>query len=160
MGKPYLYFPVVGSIRTELLDWTGMHVTDEVLDPDGREDTLHITLAYGLPNNEREVSGFVRRVFAGGAPIKAAITYVTYFKNTGRSVLVLLCSSPRLKRVSNECAGNYKIRPSTNHHITLAYMRKGREVRTSGLAAFVGRSLEADHLVFVDQDKVHHRISL
>lgn len=156
MGKPYIYLPVQPPLRDEILAWGEKHVSDDALANKGREERPHITLFYGLPDNAARVEGALRGATRGllGAA-KTKITHASYFRHSDQSVLVLNCASSGLNRIVTSLSERFGISYTLNAHITVAYIQKGKEVRSNGLIEFIGRTVESSTLVYVTSDKQH-----
>lgn len=158
----------VGSpLSDDIIHWGRANVSDDDIfvsqtDPTyGREDEIHITILYGL-HTERPDQ--VIETLQGEPPIKAKLGKVDVFSNPFKfDVVVVRIISEDLERLNRKLAAQVEY---TNHyreynpHLTIAYVKKGKGWRHSGLDRWAGEQVIANYAVFSSKDGFKKRIPL
>jgi 2'-5' RNA ligase len=137
-------------------------------DPDdpsssGYEDHLHITLLYGLTENDPDVVEKLRETVKGYGPIKVTLGKVSVFggEETGKpyDVVKLSVESRDLQALHKsikENLENEQTWPTYKPHVTLAYVKAGHGQQYAGLDDFEGEEFEAEYFLFSPKDDKEH----
>ena len=141
--------------------WARIYLPENDLDPiEGIEIESHVTCKYGiLSDSWSDVIPALR----GIRSIEAMLGDISMFENPGKpDVLKIEVISSDLvelnKRVCEtvECANTgYS---EYNHHITIAYVNKGKGHKFIGSKTFNGFLFAANSLIFSDSNKTHYKI--
>lgn len=141
----------------------GAQIPDSDLAEDGREDKPHITVKFGLHDDDPAA---VRALLAGEGPIRARLGKTSFFPN-GESgagdVLKVDIDSPDLHRLNKKIAA---ARPTTDTHptyvphATIAYLKPGLGQKYAGSDALAGREITIDRIVFSGKDRSKIEIPL
>lgn len=125
----------------------------------GKEDSMHVTVLYGLLDKDPEAIIDACRSFG---VITATLGLVESFDNDEFDVLKVTVISDDLKRL------NAKLRelpyendyPDYKAHLTLAYLKKGLAKEYVGNDVFKDFPITFDRIVYSDADKKRTEISL
>ena len=139
-------------------------IPDGDLAEDGREDTPHITVKFGLHGNDPAV---VRKLLADEGPITVTFGKISIFPN-GESgsgdVVKIDIDSPGLHRLNQKIADalpNTDTHPEYQPHATIAYVKPGLGQKYAEAAnPLEGRSVTLDRLIFSDKSRNHIEIPL
>jgi 2'-5' RNA ligase len=130
-------------------------IPDEHLAKDGREDTPHVTVKFGLHTNDVDA---VRQVLADEGPIRLTLGKTSMFPN-GESgsgdVVKVDVDSPDLHRLNQKLAAalpNTDTHPTYVPHATVAYVKPGQGEAYVGRTELEGQQVVADHLTFSGRD--------
>lgn len=146
---------------TEKLFAIGREIPDEDLADDGREDDAHVTVRYGLENDD---PSDVEALLANWGAISLTLGPLDYFSAPDYDVVFAGVASPDLvelhEAISNqvECAesdhGAY--RP----HATIAYVRSGLGQTFKGRTDVAGMTATVDSVTFSASDSEKTEIGL
>lgn len=134
----------------------GRSIPAEDLANDGREDTPHVTVKYGLHTND---AADVRPVLAGEHPISATFGQTSIFpaSETGSDydVVKVDVHSTDLHRLNGKISGaldHTDTHPGYQPHMTVAYVKAGRGNTYAGNAFLDGTTAQFDSVVFSNRD--------
>ncbi len=131
--------------------WTKAHIPDELLADDGREDTPHITVLYGLTDED---TGEIQKRVGRFGSITAKVGDVDVFESDKYDVVILRVESLDLIKLRAALATldhtvtHSKYQP----HITLAYVQPGQGARFKGAGPLTGETLSFDGFAFSDKN--------
>lgn len=111
-------------------------ISTKDLTGDGRETEPHITLKYGLHDDNPAA---LKKALVGEGPIKAMIGKVSIFKGEDSDVVKLDIDSPALHRLNakvSDALPHTDTHPDYTPHMTLAYVKPGEGQK------YVGKSIE------------------
>lgn len=138
-------------------------IPDEDLSHDGREDNPHVTVKYGLHDDQADR---VRAVLADEPPIKVKLGEVTKFpekNDRGFEVVKFDVDSPDLHRLNKKIADavpHTDTFPTYEPHVTLAYVKPGTADKYVGKHPLTGTEIELDRIVFSGKDRTQLEIPL
>ncbi len=113
-------------------------IPDNELGEDGREDTPHVTVKYGLHGTDPMP---VRKALTGESPAKLVLGKTSIFKNPDFDVLIVEIHSPDLHRLNKkiEKSGEFTdTHPGYKPHATIAYLKPGKGKKYTGSTEFKG----------------------
>jgi 2'-5' RNA ligase len=140
------------DLTAKINNWSAKTIADEDLAPDGRETDLHVTVLYGLHDNDPDQ---VREVLAGETPVELTLAKTSLFANPEHDVVKLSVVSPDLirlnKKLKSHCSytDKYDYKP----HCTLAYVESGKGHEYEGLSDWAGTKVIIPEIVFSDRDR-------
>lgn len=126
----------------------------------GRETEPHVTLLFGLTENDPKA---VQQVLAGEGEAKATLGKVSLFKNPDYDVIKVDVESEKLQQLNKKLRDNLPYKsdfPDYQPHITLAYVKKGEGQKYEGDTRFEGQEVDLTNLVFSGPDRTHTNIDL
>lgn len=146
---------VEGKVLDKIIDLTEM-IDEDDLAADGREDTPHITVLYGLHSDD---PGEVRQLVERFGPIRATLGKVSLFPAGDEcfqrggdcyDVVKVDVNSPDLARLNSIISqlphtSNF---PIYHPHLTLAYVKPGSGSKYLGWAQLEGTELEFREIIF------------
>lgn len=142
------------SLAKEIKAWGRKNIPDSSLIDDeeksmGREDEIHITVLYGLLDEDPEV---IKDLLRGKGPIKVTLGKISSFDTAkNHDVIKIDIHSPDLHQL------NYIIRENVSYlsnfpiykpHTTIAYVRKGSADSLLGSTDISGIEFEVDSLEY------------
>lgn len=130
----------------------GRRIPDKDLAEDGREDTPHITVKYGLHGADPQPT---REALAGEGPITVKLGKVTLFETDDADVVKVDVESPDLHRLNKKIAESQPTTdtfPDYKPHITIAYVQKGKGKRYVGKGRLEGKTITLDTVTFSGRD--------
>jgi 2'-5' RNA ligase len=139
-------------------------IPDGELAADGREETPHITLKYGLhTDNPQDVA----EILKGEGPIKAKIGKVSVFpakEGADYDVVKMDVDSPDLHRLNKKISDGLKVtdtHPEYKPHVTLAYVKAGEGAKYAGKQnSLTGQEVTLDKVLFSGRDGTEESIPL
>jgi 2'-5' RNA ligase len=137
-------------------------IPDEHLAEDGREEQPHITVKFGLHDNDPAA---VARALEGEGPLTLRLGKTSIFPNgesgTGDVVKVDI-DSPDLHRLNEKIAAlpHTDTHPTYVPHATLAYVKPGLGERYAGDASLEGQTATIDRIVFTGKHREQIEIPL
>lgn len=138
-----------------------MAIPEEDLAEDGREMEPHITVKYGLHDEQPDATATVLK---GESPIEAKLGKLSLFKNDNFDVVKLDVDSPDLHRLNGAIAElpHTDTYPDYTPHMTLAYVKPGRGAKYEGkhVHGLSGKSVPFTHIVFSAKNRTKTRIPL
>ncbi len=148
----------------KLVKAASMKIADEDLAEDGRDEHPHITLAFGVNDDEPDN---VEQVLEGEGPITAKIGKVSMFpaSESGKAdVLKINVTSRTLHRLHKKIGKEVDVtdtHPTYKPHVTLAYVKPGRGAKYVGMeTGLEGREVTFDEVAFSDKDREQTAIPL
>jgi hypothetical protein len=139
------------DIAEKMLEF-GASIPDEDLAEDGREDSPHVTIKYGLhtddPDDVRELLGDV-------GPVTLTLGKLAVFTGDGHDVLYIGVTSPDLRRLNKKIASNLETTdtyPRYIPHACIAYLKPGLGAKYVGDDRFEWLTATVDSIVFSDQE--------
>lgn len=139
----------------------GQKITTEDLAEKGRETEPHITVKYGLHD---ENPAQARAVLSGSAPVRATIGDLDFFETEDGDVLVLKVDSPQLHDLNQQLTDRLENTTERAYqpHITVAYLKegKGQEYVDSLRNPLKGSIVDANAITFSDKQGQKTEISL
>lgn len=130
-------------------------IPDKDLAADGREDTPHVTIKYGLHTNDAED---VAQLLADEPPVTVTFGATSFFPDVedGTADAVKLdISSPDLRRLNKKIADalkNTESYPTYKPHATVAYVKPGLGQTYAGNAELKGQTATIDRVRFSAKD--------
>lgn len=146
---------LTGALREKILA-LGRLISEADLAEDGREANPHVTVKYGLLNDE----GLVDLV-AGFGPVVLTLGKTGVFEAEEYDVVQVAVDSPDLHRLNGLiCAGVACVdtQPYYQPHATVAYVKKGLGLQWAGLE--VHASMVADRIEFSPKDGTPYDVAL
>jgi 2'-5' RNA ligase len=144
-------------------------IPDDHLAEDGREDSPHITIKYGLHTDD---PAEVRRVVDSFGPVRVTVGKVSVFpasealaQRGGAQYDVVKYEVDgedlhRLNRLLSEALPHTDTHPVYKPHMTLAYVKPGLGEKYAGSGPLTGTFLVFDHFTFSGSDGKRSRIAL
>jgi 2'-5' RNA ligase len=132
-------------------EWAAKLIPDEVLAEQGREAEPHITVLYGLHNDEPEAA---QKVAAGFGSITVKLGEVDVFEADGYDVVFLDVKSPDLANLHEKLVEleHTKTHPEYHPHLTLAYVKSGEGAQFKGAKLETLDELTFDGFAFSDKE--------
>lgn len=141
------------------IEWIGHEIPDSHLSTDGRETVFHITLLYGLHDDDPAA---VRRVLEGTGPVTVKLGKLSLFppdesqtKRGGpeHDILKIDVESKDLERLHEKLSRlpHTDTHPKYQPHITIAYLRPGLGKQHVGDWPLEGKEIRLDRVVFNDR---------
>ncbi len=136
----------------------GAKIPDAALAEDGREETPHVTVRYGL--KDPADADAVRELLADEGPIKAKVGKVSIFpasKDSDYDVVKFDVQSEDLNRLNKKIANalpHEDTHPGYSPHVTVAYLKKGEGKKYAGRAVpgITGKEITFNSLTFSGKD--------
>ncbi|HEX8638511.1 MAG TPA: 2'-5' RNA ligase family protein, partial [Pyrinomonadaceae bacterium] len=142
------------DISKEVLSVSENLVKTEDLSEDGREDTPHITVKYGI---HAQTPRNIRKILENEKPFEAKLGKVSVFDtNPDFDVVKVDVESPELHRLNETVADNTKTtdtHPEYKPHLTLAYVKKGEGQKYVGNTDLEGKEISFDSITFSDKNR-------
>ena len=139
-------------------------IPDSELGEDGREDTPHITVKYGLHTNNPDD---VRSVVSKFGPVSGTLTKLGAFygEQSGKpyDVLFVEVESPDLHRLNSTIASQLDHTdtwPEYRPHATIAYLEAGLASKYVGSNRRLDIPFSADSIVFSGIDRVSSEVTI
>jgi 2'-5' RNA ligase len=112
------------DIANALMEWGQDNIPDELLAEDGREGQPHVTVLYGLHDDNRVD---VQAAAIGMGPIRVSIGHIDIFEADEYDVVFATVHSPDLFRLRGrlERLEHTSTYPEYKPHATIAYVKKG-----------------------------------
>lgn len=140
-GKPAAMFEITGDARDKAL---AVRVDSLDLTSYGREDTPHVTVAYGLKPDAAKLA-------AGFGPVTVTLGKVSVFPpDSDHEVLKIDVVGDRLQELHDLLADGDSDHPY-QPHVTLAYVKPGAGAKYAGAWPGEGTKLTFDVLTFADR---------
>lgn len=150
-----------GSIASKIRHWGHQFVSDSDVDPEeGREDEVHVTVLFGLHDNEPDD---VEAALEGEGPIKLTLGKTSIFECDKYDVVKLDVNSEDLHRLNaklRDHCEHTQTHPQYKPHCTIAYVKKGVGKKYIGSDKFAGTKLEIDEVLFSNKSRVKTAIRL
>ncbi len=131
----------------------GKRIPDADLADDGREDTPHITVKFGLHGADPK---FAREALAGEKPATVKFGKVSLFEtNPDFDVVKVDIESPDLHRLNKKVAESQPVtdtHPTYQPHATIAYVKKGLGKKYVGDTFLEGKTATLDSVMFSGRD--------
>jgi len=127
----------------------------------GRENEIHVTLLYGLTEDNPEK---VEKMLHGIKPFEISLGTITAFlDNDKHDVLKIDVDSPVLQRlhyILEDNLPNENSYPTYHPHVTIAYLKKGEAEKYIGKDDFRGKKFITNEIVFSSKsgDKIPIRL--
>lgn len=129
-------------------------IPDEDLADDGREETPHVTVRYGIDNDDAEA---VRKLLENEPPLSVNLGKTSVFpadQERNSDVVKIDVSSPDLERLNKKITeaipGKEDTRPYSPH-VTLAYVKPGLGKKYEGKTDLEGQTITVDKIAFNDR---------
>ena len=126
-----LYCNLPRNLADAIYEWGRENITDDELwyfpeGDGGREETIHVTVKYGLHTNDfTDVQRFISQ---RPRPIQAMLGPVSLFEQDDHDVVKIDLVSPGLDNLNRAISQSFEItdsHPEYISHITVAYVKKG-----------------------------------
>lgn len=152
--------PSLGKLILDL----GRTIPDDDLAADGRETEPHVTVKYGLLNDDPEP---VQLALVHEMPLTLTLGETSCFEGvehgTADAVIVKI-NSADLVRLNRLIANSVGCAPSDHGdyvpHATIAYVKLGLGARYAGNTSLVGKQATIDHIVVLNKDGSFTKIPL
>ena len=139
-------------------------IPDEDLSGDGRETKPHVTVKYGLHDDEPEgLQSFLR----DNGPITLTLGKTNFFPpsagSEGNDVVIVEVDSPQLHGLNSDISKTFQAsdtHPDYKPHITLAYVKPGSGKKYAGNTSLEGQKVEAKEITFSSRNGQDHAIKL
>ena len=95
------------EIAEEIRAWGRVNIPSEILTDNGRENTVHVTVKYGI-----HITDFteVREIFKDEKPVKVILGKITLFEtNDDFDVVKIDVKSPDLQRLNKKISKNFEV---------------------------------------------------
>jgi 2'-5' RNA ligase len=145
-----------GDIRDRVLAFAAA-IPDEEIDPeDGRTDRVHVTLKYGLNDEEPDAA---IELLQGEPPVTIRLGKTSVFpadEKRNSDVVKIEVHSPDLKRLNRRIDDNLEHTDTYSDyvpHLTVAYVKPGLGRKYAGDDRFEGEEFTINNLVFSDTKK-------
>lgn len=152
------------DIAKRIMDWGKENIPDEeVADEDdtkGREDNPHITILYGIVNNDPQQ---VIDLLQGKTQATATLGKISFFENDDYDVVKISVESEDLaafQKILWDGVEHESDYPEYEPHVTISYVEKGTGKKYSGSDEFEGTELTFDKIRFSTKDETTTWISL
>lgn len=142
---------IAGDLRDRLRHFSDA-LPDDIIAADGRERDSHITVKYGLEDDDPEG---VRSLLAHVRPFTIRLGRTAAFVNDEHDVLKIDIVGRRLHdlhHLLNRHLDNVETHRDYRPHLTIAYLKPGTSDRYVGLDWFSGIETTIDKLTFCDRD--------
>jgi 2'-5' RNA ligase len=141
-----IYSEIIGE---EIYKMLGSTYTKKI-DKYGRENEPHITVCYGLYNENDYFA--IRRYLSNYRKFRLYLGEISYFSDDTKpfDVCKIEVDSPDLHRINSFIRTQFKVKssyPEYNPHLTLAYIQKGYR-RRNGQHPYVGKEIICDKMLF------------
>lgn len=140
---------------------------DEHIGPNGKEDTPHVTVRYGLKDDSPEAIAKIKEAASKIAPFEATVGNTGSFpatKEGDRPIIAQIEKSPELNalRSAVEGAGDFKPDDHGEYkpHVTLGYVKPEHVAEYEGGSHLEGRKVPVDHVVVSKKDRTSEVIKL
>jgi 2'-5' RNA ligase len=146
-------------LKTVLLTY-GSLIPDDAIVEDGREDEPHITVKYGLHDDDPAA---VAALLAGERPVRWRLGPTSIFTTPDADVLKIGVTSPDLHRLNRRISEHVDVTdtfPEYVPHVTIAYLQPRLGARFAGDATFAGLEGVSDTVLFSNRDGEHTPILL
>ena len=112
------------TLGEHLMTWGKENIPDEALAADGRENEPHVTVLYGLENDERET---IQELVTGFGPIQLALGETAFFEAPDYDVVYCKVNSSDLFRLRGrlETLPHTSTHATYTPHATIAYVKSG-----------------------------------
>ena len=130
----------------------------------GREENPHVTVKYGLHDQEPEaLQSFLR----DHGPVTLTLGKTNFFPpsagSEGNDVVVVEVDSPQLHGINGDISKTFPVtdtHPDYKPHITLAYVKPGAGQKYAGNRALEGQQVQAKEITFSSRNGQEHAIKL
>ena len=147
-----LLCPLPWDVAEEVRAWGKKNIATEDLINDGLEPNIHVTLKYGLHDNDPFE---LRELIWNFGRIKMALGRTSIFESDEQDVVKIEVISPRLHVLNKAISDNFDhtdTHPIYLPHTTVAYVRPGSGKKYSGRTDFEGRKMILTEAVFSGND--------
>lgn len=151
------------TTQVQLPEWFGEFaktIPDADLANAGRETDYHVTLKYGLTDNDPVA---VATALEGQHPFALTFGKTGYFNTPDGDALFVNIVSEDLIRLNEQLTNklpNVQTQPFYHPHATIAYLKPGRGVLRAGDEMFAGRTFVVDAVTFSSVDGERTEIPL
>ena len=139
----------------------GYEIPDEDLAKDGREAVAHVTVRYGLHDDDPEKA---MKIISGFGPVKLTLGKVGFFpagKDKDYDVVKIDVKSPDLIRLNRALGKLENTQTFSYHpHSTIAYVKKGLGKKYADKFKTADLEVTADTIFFSDKERNQTTISL
>jgi len=138
----------------------GEKIPDADLTEDGRETESHITVKYGLHDED---PAKIQQILAGEPPVRVRLGKTSLFENEDADVVKVDVDSPDLQRLNKKIADampHTDTHPDYKPHATIAYVKPGTGKKYAGLTDLEGQEVTLDRLLFSSKNGVQTEIKL
>lgn len=141
------------EIAEEIRNWGRVNIPGDILEDNGREDDIHVTVKYGI-----HITDFteLREVFKDEKPVEVTLGKITLFETSDEfDVIKIDLHSPALHRLNKIISKNFEVTdtfPVYHPHVTVAYVRKGCGAPYNGRTNFEGKKIVLDLVTFSGKD--------
>jgi len=153
------------NLSKEIMEWGRKNVQDDKLyteeDSQGREDTIHVTLFYGITSNDPDKTA---KLLSKVKPFEIRLGLINAFKNDNNyDVLKIEVESSELEKLHYEISDKIE---NTNDfatyepHVTILYAKKDSINNLIGDESFKGKIFKSDDIVFSGSDKNETKLNL
>ncbi len=148
------------TVSKKIQAWGNKYIPEEDLAKNGRETDTHITLIYGMCNDDPSV---VKASLKDFKPLKAKLKRIGYFENEKNDVVLIKIESKDLAELNKHLAETFNIKSTYSSYIphsTIAYVKKGKAHRYAGDTSFDGIELTFDKIIFINNQDQEVEIKL
>lgn len=139
-------------------------IPDSDLSGEGRETNPHVTVKYGLHEQE---PGPVEDFLGKKGPITLTLGKTSFFNpsksSEGNDVVIVGVDSPELRALNRDVSSNFKVtdtHPEYKPHITLAYVKPGLGAKYADNSTLEGEKILADEVTFFSRNGKQATIKL
>lgn len=154
------------DLAKSIMDWGKDNVKDNDLytegdNSKGREDQIHITLLYGIKDQEPDTTA---KVISKEKPFEIRLGLINLFRDKKEyDVLKIEVESGDLEKLHysmRDKIDNENTYPTYNPHVTIAYVKKDSANAFVGDETFKGKTFKVDHIVFSDGKDLEKKLPL
>jgi len=164
-SKSCIMINLPDDLAKEVIEWGKKNVSDDKLyteeDSQGREDTIHVTLFYGITSNDPEETA---KLFSKIKPFEIRLGLINAFKNSAKyDVLKIEIESSELEKLHYKISDkieNTNDFPTYEPHVTIVYAKKDSINNLIGDEYFKGKTFKANDVVFSGSDKNETKLNL
>lgn len=142
-------------------------IPNDHLGPNGKEDTPHVTVRYGLKDDSPEAIAKIKEAASKIAPFEATVGKTGSFpatKEGDRPIIAHVEQNPELNALRSvvEGAGNFKEDTHGDYkpHVSLGYVKPEHVGEYEGGNHLEGGKVPVDHIVVSKRDGTSERIEL
>jgi len=143
--------PLPWDVAEQIRLWGQNNIDKKDLDGDGLEQNIHVTVKYGIHNNDPFE---LRHLIWNFGTVKIKLGSISLFSNDC-DVVKIEVISPDLHKLNRLITNNFECTDTHNEyipHVTVGYVRLGAGNKYNGRDDFKGKKMILDATVFSGND--------